>query len=188
MYNKPECKFIYFSSLRDCYLFSGIFMNYDLWMNEFDPEYFSGISLLTGSIIGILLFLGILYIAIGSIYLKLLFVDKILRMVFPTLLVDDLPEFLLTLLITAMFPPYLIMALASNGNGGPGLIYGGLVAWLGWIIALSFIYPSAMLYVLVMIIFIIFLNFFIILFQKLISFLGAKINSKALHSFIDRLK
>jgi hypothetical protein len=124
-------------------------MNYSIWKSEngFEPSQFAGGSLFEAIIFGILFF-GFIYLIFGILAAKLFLVDKLLRVFFPSWFVDAVPEFVMSLLCTAMFPPFLIYGLISNEKIGPGFLFGGILAWIGWISCITYFHPSFIVYLL----------------------------------------
>ena len=127
-------------------------MNYSIWKSEngFEPAYNSGVSFLEVIISGVL-FLGVIYLMFGILAAKLFVVDKLLRLLFPNWFVDAVPEFILSLLITAMFPPFALYGLMSNEHFGPGFLLGGVTAWTGWILCITYFYPNFIVIVLALV-------------------------------------
>jgi len=58
-------------------------------------------------------------------------------------------------IFTGGFPPFLIFGLASNEDFGIGFVLGGLTAWLGWLLILTYFYPWNMFILLSIIIFVV---------------------------------
>ena len=125
-------------------------MNYSVWKSEngFEPSQYMGAPFFEVMILGIL-FYGALYLILKIFEVQLLAVDKVLRVFFPSSFVDEVQEFVMAFLCTAMFPPFLIYGLISNEKIGPGFAFGGITAWLGWILGITYFHPSFMLYVIV---------------------------------------
>lgn len=164
-------------------------MNYSIWKSEngFEPAYNSGVSFLEVIISGVL-FLGVIYLMFGILAAKLFVVDKLLRLLFPNWFVDAVPEFILSLLLTAGFPPFLIYGLASNEDFGPGFLFGGLTAWLGWILCITYFYPSFMVYVMLGIVAPVCAFYVIIgyILPMLFSWLSKRINFQPILDFFNK--